>query len=273
MTSLSRRQFVAIVGLSGAFAAAVSPVSATTIVTDTAGLSAGTVEIPGRDRPIPAYRAQPLGRQNLPTILVVSEIFGVHAYIQDICRRLAKLGYLVIAPDFFLRQGAVTQETSIDRIRAIVAQVPDAQVMGDLDAAADWAKVNGGNPRLLGITGFCWGGRITWLYGAHRSDIRAGVAWYGRLVGESSSRQPRHPLDVATQLRCPVLGLYGDRDTGIPNETVAQMQAKLVGTASKIILYPNVGHAFHADYRPSYDRATAEQGWQESVAWFRRWLS
>jgi carboxymethylenebutenolidase len=207
-------------------------------------------------------------------ILVIQEIFGVHEYIADTCRRFAKLGYLAIAPELYARQGDPRGYTDIPKLQAdIVSKVPDAQVMADLDGALAYAGANGGNVAKAGITGFCWGGRIVWLYAA-TGKVKAGVAWYGRLVGQPSELTPRHPVDVAASLQAPVLGLYGGKDQGIPLDTVDKMKAALAnGTpaakASSFVVYPEAGHAFHADYRPSYVKSAADDGWQRATAWFK----
>ncbi|PPE71643.1 dienelactone hydrolase family protein [Caldimonas thermodepolymerans] len=269
----SRRDFVKTT-VGGSFAAAVLPVAAQTITTDTAGLTAGQVTIPVGDFRMPAYRAQPEGKGNLPVILVISEIFGVHEHIADVARRFAKLGYLAIAPELFVRQGDASAYTEISKLLSeLISKVPDEQVLGDLDATVAWAKANGGDTSRLGVTGFCWGGRITWLYAAH-APVKVGVAWYGRLVGDKTALQPRHPIDVAGQLNGPVLGLYGGQDTGIPLDTVDKMKAALAaGNAaakqSEFVIYPDAPHAFHADYRPSYRKDAAEDGWKRCTAWFK----
>ena len=273
MSKLTRREFIAVSSLTAGFAIAVQPISAKTITTDSKGLIAGEVQIPVKDGTIPAYRAQPTKGENFPVILVIQEIFGVHAYIQDVCRRLAKLGYLAIAPELFYRQGDVLKLTDIAQIRSIVSKVPDAQVFADLDATVDWAvKSAKGDLQKIGITGFCWGGRMTWLYSAHNPKVKAGVAWYGRLVGESTELTPKHPVDIAQMLSVPVLGLYGGQDTGIPLDTVEQMRDRLKGcsTSSEIVVYPEAPHAFHADYRPSYRQKEAEDGWKRLQAWFKK---
>lgn len=272
MSKLTRREFIAVSALTAGFAIAVQPISAKTITTDSQGLIAGAVKIPVGNSSIPAYRAMPAKGKDFPVVLVIQEIFGVHAYIQDVCRRFAKLGYLAIAPEMFYRQGDVSKLTDIDQIRQVVSKVLDAQVMSDLDAAIAWAGKSKGNVQKVGITGFCWGGRITWLYAAHNPSVKAGVAWYGRLVGTSTELTPKHPVDVASMLRVPILGLYGGKDTGIPLDTVEQMREKLQGCggSSQIIVYPDAPHAFHADYRPSYRQADAEDGWQKLLNWFKQ---
>ena len=271
-SAFNRRDFV-MTALATGFVAAVQPVSAQTqVVTDAQGLTAGEFRLPVKDGEIPAYRAMPAGGTRLPTVLVVQEIFGVHEHIKDVCRRLAKLGYLAIAPELYARQGDVSKTTSMDEIRTVVGKVPDAQVMGDLDAAADWAAGHGGDPAKLAITGFCWGGRITWLYAAHNQKVKAGIAWYGRVVGPASALTPRNPIDVVKDINAPVLGLYGGADAGIPNDTVDQMRAalKAAGKPSEIHTYPDMPHAFHADYRPSYRKEAAQDGWKRLVAWLRK---
>ena len=274
---VNRRGFL-VTALGAGFALAVQPVMAqTAITTDTEGLTAGEIQVPTADGRMPTYRAQPAQGANFPVILVVQEIFGVHEHIKDVCRRLAKLGYQAIAPELYARQGDPRQYTAIPDILAkVVAKVADAQVMADLDACVAWAKANGGDTKRLGITGFCWGGRITWLYAAHHPGVKAGVAWYGRLSSPASEMTPKHPLDLANDLKGPVLGLYGGQDGGIPNDTVAQMQKALADSAnpaskaSAIHLYPNAPHAFHADYRPSYRKTEADEGWKRLREWFKQ---
>ncbi|MGE4368855.1 MAG: dienelactone hydrolase family protein [Burkholderiaceae bacterium] len=272
--TLTRRGFIA-TSLAGGFALAAGPVQASTVIsTPTDGLTAGEIQLPTSDGNIPAYRAMPAGKTNLPVILVVQEIFGVHEYIKDVCRRLAKAGYLAIAPELYARQGDPTRYTEISKlISELVNTVPDAQVMSDLDAAVAWAGKNGGKADAVGITGFCWGGRITWLYAAHNPNVKAGVAWYGRLVGNADTLRPTHPVDIAAKLHGPVLGLYGGQDTGIPLDTVDAMKKALAqgdaaAKASEFVIYPDAPHAFHADYRPSYREEAAQDGWKRAVAWF-----
>ena len=272
----SRRNFI-VTALGAGFALAVQPVMAqTTINTDSAGLLAGEIKVPAAGGEMPAYRAQPASGKNFPVILVVQEIFGVHEHIKDVCRRLAKQGYLAIAPELYARQGDPRQYSNTQElISNLVSKVADVQVMADLDACVAWAKINGGDTLRLGITGFCWGGRITWLYAAHNPQVRAGVAWYGRLVSPVSEMTPRHPVDVASRLNGPVLGLYGGQDQGIPQDSVERMRQLLTtGNAasrgSMILVYENAPHAFHADYRPSYRKADAEDGWKRLLAWFTK---
>ena len=253
-TPLTRRT-VLVSTLSVGFAAAVQPVTAQTLTTDTTGLDAGEVKIPTADGEIPAYRAKPAAAGPHATVLVVQEIFGVHEHIKDVCRRFAKQGYCAIAPELYARQGDVSKYTDFrDIVSNVVSKVPDAQVMSDLDATARWADKNGGDAKRVGVTGFCWGGRIVWLYAAHSKDLKAGVAWYGRLLGTTNELQPTYPIDVAAKLKAPVLGLYGGKDDGIPMADVEKMQAALAAakSPSKIVVFPDAPHGFHADYRPSY---------------------
>ncbi len=270
-----RRDFVRTAVGSG-FAAAALPVMAQTVVkTDAQGLVADEVTIPVGNFKMPAYRAAPAGRANAPVVLVVSEIFGVHEYIADVARRFAKAGYFAIAPELFVRQGDASSYGEVAKLIAeVVSKVPDEQVMTDLDACVAWARGQGADAGRVGVTGFCWGGRITWLYSAHQSAVKSGVAWYGRLVGAATPLTPRHPVDVAATLKAPVLGLYGEKDTGIPLDTVEQMKKALAeGSAaakkSEFVIYPDAPHAFHADYRPSYRKAAADDGWQRCLAWFK----
>jgi carboxymethylenebutenolidase len=259
--------------LTAGFALAVQPVTAATITTDTTGLTAGEVKIPVSDGEIPAYRAMPAKGKTFPAILVVQEIFGVHEHIKDICRRLAKAGYFAVAPEMYARQGDVSKISDIQEvIKTVVSKVPDTQVMSDLDAATEWAGKNGGDTNRLGITGFCWGGRIVWLYAAHNPKLKAGVAWYGRFTGPQTEMTPKHPVDVAAELKAPVLGLYGGKDTGIPMEQVEKMQAalKAAGSSSMIQVYAEAPHGFHADYRPSYREMDAKDAWQRMLIWFKK---
>lgn len=274
-TTLSRRTVIA-TSLATGFALAVQPVAAqTTITTDTNGLSAGEVKIPTQDGELPAYRAMPAEGGPFPTILVIQEIFGVHEHIKDVCRRLAKLGYFALAPELYARQGDVSRLTNIQQIVSeVVSKVPDTQVMRDLDAAVAYAKGTGkADTARLGITGFCWGGRITWLYAAHNPGLKAGVAWYGRLVGEASDLMPKHPVDVAADLKAPVLGLYGGADQGIPVATIDRMKeaCRAAGKTCDFVVYPDAPHAFHADYRPSYRAEPAQDGWRRLQDWFRQY--
>ncbi|UFN50424.1 dienelactone hydrolase family protein [Roseomonas sp. OT10] len=270
----TRRGVLAAAGTLTGFAMAAQPVVAQTVIqTDTAGLEARDVQIPAADRAIPAYMARPAGGTAAPVVLVVPEIFGLHEHIKDVARRLAKAGHFAVAIEPFARQGDPTRQADMQAlIRDIVSRTPDAQVMSDLDAAVAWAKAQGGDTGRLAITGFCWGGRIVWLYAAHNPGLKAGAAWYGRLEGETNPLQPRHPIGVVRELKAPVLGLYGGADTGIPVASVERMRAALreAGQAkSEIIVFDGVPHAFNADYRPSYREAAAKEGWQRMLAFFQ----
>ena len=263
------------------YAAATVPIMAqTAIKTSAEGLESGEVMIDVAGYKMPAYRAKPAGKTGLPVVLVMSEIFGVHEYIADTVRRFAKAGYLAIAPELFVRQGDAQSYGEMAKLMSeVISKVPDAQVMGDLDATVAWAAANGGNTDKLAVTGFCWGGRQTWLYAAHSPKVKAGVAWYGRLVGNATDLTPKNPVDVADQLKAPVLGLYGGEDTGIPLDTVDKMKDALAkagergnaaAKASEFVIYPTAPHAFHADYRPSFRKEAAEDGWKRALAWFKQ---
>ncbi|WP_201740801.1 dienelactone hydrolase family protein [Rhodoferax sp. TS-BS-61-7] len=260
------------------YAATAMPIMAqTAIKTPATGLAAGEGIFDVDGFTVPFYYAAPEGKKNLPIVLVVQEIFGVHEYIADTCRRFAKAGYLAIAPDLFARQGDASKYTDIGKLIAeVVSKVPDDQVMGDLDAAIAWAGENGGNVKKVAVTGFCWGGRITWLYAAYNKNVKAGVAWYGRLVGASNAVNPKHPVELAASLKAPVLGLYGGQDGGIPLTTVNEMKDALAAAkgnaaaqASEFVVYPTAPHAFHADYRPSFRKDAAEDGFARALAWFK----
>jgi carboxymethylenebutenolidase len=262
------------------YAAAAMPIMAqTAIKTSSEGLKTGEVMYEVNGFKVPAFFAAPAGKTQLPVVLLVHEIFGVHEYIADTARRFARAGYLAIAPDLYARQGDASQYNEMAKLMAeVVAKVPDAQVMADLDGAVKWAGANGGNGQQVGITGFCWGGRVVWLYAEQSPNVKAGVAWYGRLVGTPTELTPRNPLDLAAQLKAPVLGLYGGQDGGIPLATVQQMKDALAEAAAKgnsaakaseFVIYPDAPHAFHADYRPSYRKEAAEDGFKRALAWFR----
>lgn len=276
---LGRREFfVTSIAAAGAFAAAVRPIQAQTkITTDSNGLAAGEVRILASDGGFPAYRAMPDKKgKKFPVVLVVHEIFGVHEWIQDICRRFAKLGYMAIAPALYARQGEVKDLKDPREInREVFSKIPDTQAMSDLDATVAWAAKNSGNTKKLSITGFCWGGRIVWLYADHNKKLDAGAAWYGRLVPTVNSPvnavQPTTPIDYAKALTVPVIGFYGGLDKGIPLDGVQRMQDELKKgkSGSQIIVYPNADHGFLADYRPSYNRESAEDAWSRMLAWFK----
>jgi carboxymethylenebutenolidase len=262
------------------YAATAMPIMAqTAIKTSSDGLKTGETTFEVNGFKVPAFYAAPAGKTNLPVILVIQEIFGVHEYIADTARRFAQAGYLAIAPELYARQGDPSKYNEMAKLMAeVVSKVPDEQVMADLDGAVKWAGANGGNLAKVGITGFCWGGRITWLYASQSSNVKAGVAWYGRLVGTASALTPKHPLELASGLKAPVLGLYGGQDGGIPVATVDQMKAALADAggkgnaaakASEFVVYPDAPHAFHADYRPSYRKDAADDGFKRAMAWFK----
>jgi len=273
-TEENRRQFI-VTKLAVGFAAAVCPAMSETIHTDAEGLTASEVKITARDGELPGYRAMPAGAGPFPTVLVVQEIFGVHEHIRDICRRLAKLGYFAVAPELYAREGDVSNMTNIQEIISkVVSKVPDAQVIGDLDDTVAWAEKSGhADTSRLGITGFCWGGRVVWLYAAHSAKLKAGAAWYGQIKGEVNAIRPKTVLELAPEMKAPVLGLYGGKDQGIPAEQVEQMRAalKAAGKTAEIIVYPDAGHAFNADYRPSYNEAAAKDAWARMLEWFRKY--
>lgn len=271
--AFTRRSFIA-TAVGAGFALATQPISAQTVVkTDTEGLLAGDIMVATADRELPGYRAMPAGGSKLPTVLVIHEIFGVHEYLRDVCRRLAKAGYLAIAVDMYIRHGETAKMTNVQEILAgPVASASDAEHMADLDACAAWAAKNGGDPQRLAVTGFCRGGRTTWLYAAHNPRLKAAVAWYGPLDAAPTPRQPRSPLDLAGQVKAPVLGLYAGKDQGISEDQVEDMRTVLAkaGGKSQIHVYPDAPHAFHADYRPSYRKEAAEDGWKRMLEWLRQ---
>lgn len=269
----NRRGFLTTSLIAGFTVAAGQVQAQTAITTPATGLMAGEVEIPVAEGKLPAYRAMPATGGPFPVVLVVQEIFGVHEYIKDVCRRLAKEGYMAVAAELFARHADVKALNNLDAARAAVAKVPDHEVMADLDATVDWAKATGrGDTSKLAITGFCWGGRIAWLYTAHNPNVDAAVAWYGRLEGSPSPLNPSHPIDHVAKMRGAVLGLYGEADPGIPMASVEKMRAalKAAGKSDQIVTYKDTGHAFHADYRPSYRKEAAEDGWRRMLEWFRR---
>jgi carboxymethylenebutenolidase len=272
---VGRRGFL-VTSLGTGFALAVLPVSAQTITTPSEGLVAGEVQVPVKDGRIPAYRAMPATGGPFPTILVVQEIFGVHEWVKDICRRLAKLGYCAIAPELYARQGDPTKLADSNAImQQIVSKVSDEQVLGDLDAAVAYAKSTGkADTAKLGITGFCWGGRVVWMYAAHNPDVKAGVAWYGFLT-HAFHAGDKTVMDVIPSIKAPMLGLYGGDDAGIPPDSVnkARDAMKAAGKTVEVVIYPNAPHGFLADYRPSYRKEAAEDGWKRLTAWFKQYLA
>ena len=286
MNESARRDFVrSVIGggvMASAYAAAVMPsgeLLAQIQRTDSQGLSAGVVMIPAPGGlQMPAYQAMPAQGKPKGLILVVHEVWGVHEYIQDVCRRFAKQGYLAIAPELFVRQGDVkVLKSPAEIFEKVVNKVSDEQVLADLDAVALWAQSQGFEVAQLGINGFCWGGRIVWLYGAYQRKLKAGVAWYGRLTTGTNAVTPRHPLDIADKLQAPVLGLYGGKDEGIPLSQVDEMKTRLsfgpqASQQSEIVVYPEAPHAFHADYRPTYRADAAADAWSRCLSWFGKRL-
>jgi carboxymethylenebutenolidase len=266
---LSRRGFV-VTSLATGFALSVTPAKAT-ITTDAEGLTAGEVKIPVADGEIPAYRAQPAKPGPYPVVVVVEEIFGVHEHIKDLCRRLAKLGYLAVAPELYARIGDVVHMEKIDDVIAAVNKLHDDQAFSDLDATIAWAGKNGGELDHLGITGFCRGGRMVWMYAVHNPKVKAAVAWYGPLDGKKSDAFPSNPIDVVDQLKVPVLGLYGGLDKGIPQTDIEAMKAKIAkdGLKAEFMVYLTAEHGFNADYRPSYNVDAATDGWRRMLDWFK----
>jgi carboxymethylenebutenolidase len=273
-TPLTRRGFVAVASSVAGYTLAAGPVMAQTIVrTDSNGLTAGDVKIPVAGGEMGAYRAKPASGSNFPVVIVCQEIFGIHEYIKDTCRRLAKEGYLAVAPDYYFRQGDLSKAADVPAAVAIVSKKPDAELMGDLDATVRWATTtDGGNAQKIGITGFCRGGRTTWLYTAHSPNLKAAVVWYGPVGGQASELTPKTPLEMAKDMKAPVLGLFGGADTGIPADSLKKMEEamKASGKTVEIVVYPDAPHAFHADYRPTYREQPAKDGWVRMLAWFKK---
>ena len=270
---LARRSLV-MTGLISGFTLATQRVEAQAIHTDSAGLDTGETQIPVQDGHLPAYYARPDTGTKFPVILVFEEIFGVHEYIKDVCRRFARLGCLAVATEYYARLGDLSKMTDAKQIiRDVILKTPDAQFMSDADATAVWAGTNKGDLSRLGVNGFCRGGRQTWLYAAHNPHLKAAVSWYGQLKTPTSPIQPKTVLELMNQVKCPVLGLYGGQDPGNPLDAIhaAEAEAKADHKTVEIIIYPDAPHAFHADYRPSYRKAAAEDGWEHAVAWFRRY--
>jgi carboxymethylenebutenolidase len=269
---LARRGFVMTSLITG-FTLAATRVEAQAIHTDAAGLEAGDTQVAVANGHLPAYYARPQGEGPFPVILVIEEIFGVHEYIKDVCRRLAKLGYLAVAPELYARLGDLSKMTDVNQIITdVISKAPDAIVLTDLDSTATWAGQNHGDLARLGVTGFCRGGRDTWLYAAHNPQLKAAVAWYGPVTGTATPIQPANVMDIAGQLKCPLLGLYGAKDPGIAVADVqaAEAKAKAAGKTIEIVVFPEAGHGFHADYRPTYVPAAADDGWTRMQEWFRR---
>jgi carboxymethylenebutenolidase len=272
-TPLSRRGFMTASAASAAgFTLAAGPVRADAIKTDTAGLTAGDAKIvvPGGDMPL--YFARPAGIANPPVILVAEEIFGLHEYIKDVTRRLAKLGAFAVAPDYYFRKGDLTKITELPALFPLVNAKPDTELFSDLDAAVAWAKSGGGDTGRLGIIGFCRGGRTVWRYSTH-GNLKAGVAFYGTLKDPPSEAMPLNALASAKDVKEPVLGLYGADDQGIPVDQVREMETalKAAGKTAEFKIYPGAPHGFHADYRASYRKEAAEDGWVRMTAWFKKY--
>lgn len=257
------------------FASAAQPAASSTIITQSDAIQCGETSIPSQGENLPAWYARPKSFSGtLPVVLVVQEIFGVHEHIRDLCRRLALEGYLAVAPELYFREGDPQEYHDIPTLLSeLVSKVPDSQVLADLDHAANWAARHDGDIRRLAITGFCWGGRISWLFAAHNPQVRAAAAWYGRLEGEKTLKQQKHPIDVAVDLNAPVLGLYGGQDESIPLESIDKMRQALhaANARAEIVVYPDAGHAFNADYRPGYHAESARDGWQRMLAWFKQY--
>jgi carboxymethylenebutenolidase len=269
---IARRVFVMTSLMSG-FTLATARGDNPPIATDSHGLEAVEITIPVVDGDLPGYAARPQGAGPFPIVLVNEEVWGVHEYIKDVCRRLAKQGYLAVAPEYYARHGDLAKMKDIQEIVGVVSRTPDDEIMADLDAAAKWAASHRGDAGRLAVIGFCRGGRNTWLYAAHNPRLKAAIAWYGPLGGTPTAIQPRTAMDVAGQIKCPLLGLYGGLDQGIPAELVhmAEQRAKAAGKTVEIVIYPDAPHGFHADYRPSYRRADAEDGWKKMLEWLKKY--
>jgi carboxymethylenebutenolidase len=273
-TPVSRRGFMtASAAAAAGYTLAAGPVNAQVVTTDTAGLSAGDAKVKVADGEMPVYFAKPANAQNAPIVLVAMEIFGVHEYIKDVARRLAKAGAFAIAPDYYFRKGDLTKVTDMAQLRPAVNSKPDAELIADLDATVEWAKTQGGDAGRLGILGFCRGGRTVWLYSATNPNVKAGVSFYGSLVDPADLKGiwPKSATELAPEMKAPVLGLYGEADQGIPVAQVEAMKAALqaAGKKAEFKIYPGAPHAFHADYRPSYRKEAAEDGWVQTIAWFK----
>ncbi len=270
---LARRGMM-MTGLISGFTLATTRVEAQVIHTDAGGLDAGETRIPTTEGELPAYYARPSGAGPFPTVLVIEEIFGVHEYIKDTCRRLAKLGYLAVAPELYARIGDLSEMTDVSAIiRDVISKAPDGRLMQDLDSTAAWAASNKGDPARLAVTGFCRGGRNVWMYDAHNPALKAAVAWYGPIKGQPSPIQPTNPGDIAGDIHAPLLGMYGGQDTGIavPDVQAAAAKARAAGKTVEVVVFPDAPHGFHADYRPSYRKADAEDGWVRMLAWFKKY--
>jgi carboxymethylenebutenolidase len=272
---VGRRGFMTAAAAAAAgYTMAAGPIQAQSIITtDTNGLNAGMVKVKVKDGEMPAYRAKPANAANPPVVIVAMEIFGLHEYIKDVCRRIAKAGALAVAPDYYYRHGDITtMQGGMQQILPIVNAKNDSELYSDLDATVAWAKTDGGNTDRLGITGFCRGGRTSWMYAGHNPNVKAAVPFYGPVVGATNPVTPTQAMDVVPKIRAAVLGLYGGADAGIPNDTVEKIRdaMKAAGKTAEIIIYPDMPHGFHADYRPSYRKETAENAQARMIAWFRQ---
>lgn len=272
---LSRRGFFMTASAAAGYTLAAGPVNAQVITTDTAGLTVGEGKVPVAGGEMPVYFARPANVANPPVILVAMEIFGLHEYIKDVTRRIAKLGALAIAPDYYFRRGDLSKVTEMPQLLPQVNSKPDAELLADLDATVTWAKSQGGDTARLGIMGFCRGGRTVWQYCAHNPDVKAGVAFYGSLVDPDAQKAiwPKSPIQAAPEMKAPVLGLYGEADQGIPLSQVETMKSALqsANKTFEIKTYPGAPHGFHADYRQSYRKEAAEDAWIQMQAWFKKY--
>jgi carboxymethylenebutenolidase len=271
---VSRRGFMtASAAVAAGYTLAAGPVRADVIKTDTNGLTVGDAKIKVADGEMPGYFARPAGVNNPPVVLVAMEIFGVHEYIKDVTRRLAKLGAFAVAPDYYFRKGDLTKITDTPQLVQLVNSKPDAELLSDLDSTVAWAKSQGGDTSRLGIIGFCRGGRTVWEYAAHSTALKAGVSFYGAPVEPPNPLWPKSPMQLAPEMKAPVLGLYGEADTGIPVASVEAFKAALAANkkTAEFKIYPGAPHGFHADYRPSYRKEAAEDGWSQMQAWLKKY--
>jgi carboxymethylenebutenolidase len=271
---LSRRGFMtASAAVTAGYTLAAGPVRADVITTDTSGLTVGDAKIKVADGEMPGYFARPTGVSNPPVVLVAMEIFGVHEYIKDVTRRLAKLGALAVAPDYYFRRGDLTKIADVPQLVPIVNAKPDAELLSDLDSTVAWAKSQGGDTSRLGIIGFCRGGRTVWEYAAHSTTLKAGASFYGAPVDPPNPVWPKSPMQLAPEIKAPVIGFYGEADTGIPVATVEALKAALAENkkTAEFKIYPGAPHGFHADFRSSYRKEAAEDAWNQMQAWFKKY--
>jgi carboxymethylenebutenolidase len=271
---LSRRGFMSASAATAAgYTLAAGPVRADAIQTDATGLTVGDAKVAVAGGEMPIYFARPAGVANPPVILVAMEIFGLQEYIKDVTRRLAKLGALAVAPDYYFRKGDLTKITEMPALFPIVNSKTDDELFADLDATTAWAKAQGGNTDRLGIMGFCRGGRTVWRYSTHNPNLKAGVAFYGSLADPPNEAMPLNAIGTAKDVKEPVLGLYGAEDAGISADHIDQMKKALAaaGKTAEFKIYPGAPHGFHADYRPSYRKEAAEDGWKQMTSWFQKY--